>query len=57
MATSVKLDDDLKSRIQRLADTSVNAYQRLDHIFNESTVAGERYNAATQAEIDTEQFT
>lgn len=29
---------------------------RLDALINESTVAGGRYNAATQSEIDTEQF-
>jgi aryl-alcohol dehydrogenase-like predicted oxidoreductase len=31
--------------------------RRLDELINQRTVAGERYSAATQAEIDTEQFT
>ncbi|MEH6473425.1 MAG: aldo/keto reductase [Halopseudomonas sp.] len=30
---------------------------RLDEIINQSTVSGARYNVATQAEIDTEEFT
>jgi hypothetical protein len=30
--------------------------QRLDQLINRDTVTGERYNAATQEEIDTEQF-
>jgi aryl-alcohol dehydrogenase-like predicted oxidoreductase len=29
---------------------------RLDALINQHTVAGDRYNAATQAEIDTENF-
>ncbi len=29
---------------------------QLDALINERTVVGERYNAATQAEIDTENF-
>jgi hypothetical protein len=29
---------------------------RLDTIVNENTVSGARYNAATQQEIDTEEF-
>lgn len=41
-AASVKLDADLVSR--------------LDAIINQTTVIGARYNAATQAEIDTEAF-
>lgn len=35
-------------------DTEV--FARLDEIVNQSTVAGSRYNAVTQAEIDTEEF-
>jgi hypothetical protein len=41
-AGSVKIDADLVSR--------------LDAIINQTTVVGARYNAATQAEIDTEVF-
>jgi diketogulonate reductase-like aldo/keto reductase len=29
---------------------------KLDALINQRTVAGERYNAATQAEVDTENF-
>lgn len=41
------------------ADVSLNreALARLDALINQSTVAGARYSAATQAEIDTEEFT
>jgi aryl-alcohol dehydrogenase-like predicted oxidoreductase len=35
---------------------SASAYERLDNIINNDTVVGPRYNAATQAEIDTEEF-
>lgn len=40
------------------ADVSLDAdtVARLDALINQDTVAGPRYNAATQAEIDTEQF-
>lgn len=35
---------------------SAEAFQQLDQIINQNTVAGSRYNPATQAEIDTEEF-
>ncbi|BBB25786.1 aldo/keto reductase [Amphritea japonica] len=35
---------------------SPDAFTQLDQIINQNTVAGPRYNAATQAEIDTEEF-
>ncbi len=35
---------------------SVGAFERLDQIINQETVAGSRYNANTQLEIDTEEF-
>ena len=35
---------------------SVDQMERLDALINQATVVGPRYNAATQAEIDTEQF-
>lgn len=37
-------------------ELSTTSYQQLDEIMNQNTVAGARYNAATQAEIDTEEF-
>ena len=47
------LDDNLRSTAVRL-DQGVMA--RLDALINQETVAGARYNAATQLEIDTEEF-
>nr|WP_029131682.1 aldo/keto reductase [Sedimenticola selenatireducens] len=35
---------------------NTESYDRLDRLINQSTVAGARYNAATQMEIDTEEF-
>jgi len=35
---------------------SSEAFEQLDQIINQSTVSGSRYNPATQAEIDTEEF-
>ncbi|WP_299196982.1 aldo/keto reductase [uncultured Amphritea sp.] len=35
---------------------SAEAFQQLDQLINQNTVAGSRYNPATQAEIDTEEF-
>ncbi|WP_028302359.1 aldo/keto reductase [Oceanospirillum beijerinckii] len=35
---------------------SAGAFERLDQIINQATVAGPRYNANTQLEIDTEEF-
>ncbi|MBR9868512.1 MAG: aldo/keto reductase [Oceanospirillales bacterium] len=35
---------------------SSEAFEKLDQIINQSTVSGSRYNPATQAEIDTEEF-
>ena len=35
---------------------SAEAFTRLDEIINQDTVVGTRYNPATQAEIDTEEF-
>ncbi len=35
---------------------SANSTVRLDEIFNPQSIAGNRYNAVTQAEIDTEEF-
>ncbi|MBI2309108.1 MAG: aldo/keto reductase [Rhodocyclales bacterium] len=47
------LEDNLgAARVALTADTVA----RLDALINEKTVAGPRYNAATQQEIDTEQF-
>ncbi|MEH6576897.1 MAG: aldo/keto reductase [Amphritea sp.] len=37
-------------------ELSQEAFVRLDDIINRSTVVGTRYNVATQAEIDTEEF-
>lgn len=47
------LDDNLGA-----ADLTLSAevMDRLDRLINNRTVAGDRYNAATQKEIDTEQF-
>lgn len=47
----------LKENIQAVdIKLSKNSLQQLDKIINHSTVAGERHNAATQVEIDTEEF-
>lgn len=47
----------LKENIEALqVSLSLEAYNRLEEIINQSTVVGTRYNAATQAEIDTEEF-
>jgi aryl-alcohol dehydrogenase-like predicted oxidoreductase len=35
---------------------SGNAFDQLDRIINQNTVIGPRYNAATQSEVDTEEF-
>ncbi len=35
---------------------SADAFQQLQQLINQNTVAGNRYNPATQAEIDTEEF-
>ncbi len=35
---------------------SADAFTQLDQLINQNTVTGPRYNAATQAEIDTEEF-
>ncbi|WP_428036823.1 aldo/keto reductase [Amphritea sp.] len=35
---------------------SAEAFEQLDQLINQNTVAGNRYNPATQAEIDTEEF-
>ncbi|SIS70031.1 aldo/keto reductase [Neptunomonas antarctica] len=35
---------------------SADAYRQLDQIINQNTVIGSRYNVATQAEVDTEEF-
>lgn len=35
---------------------SAKSHDRLDRVINQSTVSGARYNAATQMEIDTEEF-
>jgi aryl-alcohol dehydrogenase-like predicted oxidoreductase len=35
---------------------SPQVLQRLDALINRHTVAGARYNPATQAEVDTEEF-
>ena len=37
-------------------DLSDSVLQALDELINEETVSGPRYAAATQAEIDTEEF-
>ncbi len=37
-------------------DLSADQIERLDALINQQTVSGPRYNAATQQEIDTEQF-
>jgi len=37
-------------------ELSVDLLRKLDALINQRTISGERYNAATQAEIDTEQF-
>lgn len=37
-------------------DLSAEQMRRLDALINQKTVSGPRYNAATQAEIDTEEF-
>jgi len=47
------LEDNLGAAAVTLPATVVT---RLDALINEKTVAGPRYNAATQKEIDTEQF-
>ena len=47
------LEDNLGAGEIRLA---AGVMTRLDALINEKTVAGPRYNAATQKEIDTEQF-
>jgi len=47
----------LKENIESVkVELSAGAIHRLDQIINNSTVTGERYNSATQAEIDTEEF-
>jgi hypothetical protein len=47
------LEEDLSAAAVRL---SADVVARLDALINQKTVAGPRYNAATQAEIDTEEF-
>lgn len=47
------LDDNLGAADLKL---SAEVMDRLDRLINNRTVAGDRYNAATQKEIDTEQF-
>jgi aryl-alcohol dehydrogenase-like predicted oxidoreductase len=47
------LTENARADVIELADAIV---RRLDALINRSTVAGARYNAATQAEIDTEEF-
>lgn len=47
------LDDNLGAADLKL---SADVMDRLDRLINQRTVAGGRYNAATQKEIDTEQF-
>ena len=37
-------------------DLDADLAARLDRLINGHTIAGARYNAATQAEIDTEEF-
>ena len=47
----------LKENIEGVGvELSAKAILRFDEIINDSTVAGERYNSATQSEIDTDQF-
>jgi len=48
------LDENLGADGLRL---SPDAIARLDALINQNTVSGARYNAATQTEIDTEEFT
>ena len=47
------LEEDLGADAVRL---SASQRDRLGALINERTVTGARYNAATQAEIDTEEF-
>lgn len=48
------LEENLRAGRASLTDDIV---KRLDALINQRTIAGDRYNAATQAEIDTENFT
>ncbi|SEQ35735.1 hypothetical protein SAMN03080615_01188 [Amphritea atlantica] len=49
--------DHLKENISAVdLQLSAEAFLQLDQIINQSTVTGSRYNPATQAEIDTEEF-
>ena len=48
------LEENIRSANVHLNSTTM---ERLDKIINQNTVSGVRYNAATQAEIDTEEFT
>ncbi len=47
------LEEDLAAATLRLDE---DLMRRLDALINEKTIAGDRYNAATQREIDTERF-
>ncbi len=48
----------LKENIEAVkVELSTDAIHRLDQIIDDSTVAGERCNSATQSEIYTEEFT
>jgi hypothetical protein len=47
----------LEDNIQAAAvPLTTDAAARLDALINQHTISGNRYNAATQAEIDTENF-
>lgn len=51
--SAAHLDEDLGADGLRL---SPDVIARLDRLINQNTVTGTRYNAATQADIDTEEF-
>jgi aryl-alcohol dehydrogenase-like predicted oxidoreductase len=50
---TLHLEENLGAQRMRLTP---DIAARLDALINQRTVAGERYNAATQAEVDTEEF-